>query len=155
MNYDKFVMGLVSPESMATEKDQRLTAALGLVGEAIEFDFSIDEAGDNLWYLTFALNVFGSSLAEESRKGRIFTKIDPVVALRNYLIDVGKFSEYIKKTTYHGKELEPDLALRKLEAAHHSFLFLLHCLKIRLTDVMIFNIKKLEHRYPEGFKAND
>ena len=155
MSYDQFVMGLVSSASMETPRDQRLTAALGLVGEAIEFDGSIDEAGDCLWYLTFALNILGSDRQQELRQSTGFLPFtNESYVYSNYLFACGKFSEYIKKTTYHGKDFDQEYALELIHVCFREYRALLNVHQLLMDDVIDFNIKKLEHRYPEGFKPN-
>lgn len=83
-DYEKFVVGMVSPEAKATEMDKLLTMGLGLGGEAgevvdivkkvkyhgLKFDDSVKEKlvkelGDLLFYVTFAASeICGMDLKE-------------------------------------------------------------------------------------------
>lgn len=63
----------------------------------------------------------------------------------------GEVSEHIKKFTGHGHNLDKDKVTKELGDVLWYLTDLATQLDIKLEDVALTNIKKLQNRYPDGF----
>lgn len=127
-------------------RERTLIAALGLVGEVIEFveEPTVEEAGDVAWYCAELCTCVGLTL--RATRG----SVGQVDARRYLLRYAGEAAERIKKWIGHGHEV--DLSALDVEIA------MVLSITVRLSgasleEVLESNVDKLRRRYPDGFST--
>ncbi len=141
-DYEKFVLGVMSPDSMATIKDQMATMALGLSGEAGEVtdivkkvlyhglpydaavkDKLVKELGDILFYATFAARaVCGKSVKEimEINRDKLFDRYKTGKFSKEAFLAKEKAKEKDSACQPAQHQVQPKAPRRKSKTRHHS-----------------------------------
>ncbi len=65
--------------------------------------------------------------------------------------ETGEVIDYIKKSLYHGHELDIDKLSEEIGDVMWYLINLVTVFSLPITIILDENIKKLEERYPEGF----
>ena len=68
--------------------------------------------------------------------------------------EAGEVADQIKKTIFHGHDLDRDGLIKELGDVCWYLALLCHAIDVPLEEVMIRNIEKLKKRYPEGFSES-
>lgn len=136
-----------------------LTATIGLSGEIAEIqalaeyvpvdeDHMAKELGDVIWYWVNAcraLSILPSEIIDETR-----TNQDSITCIKQLAITAGYFSENVKKTFFHGKELNKDSLVSILSKLYTCWDNLAICYWFTPEDIIELNVNKLKARYPGG-----
>lgn len=69
--------------------------------------------------------------------------------------EAGEAIEVVKKTMFHGHDLDRDHLIRELGDVLWYIATTAEALGVTLEDVMIINIAKLRTRYPDGFHTDE
>lgn len=67
----------------------------------------------------------------------------------------GEVADYYKKVKYHSHPLDQEKIIKELGDIMWYVALAAHSLGVTLDDVARINVKKLEKRYPNGFKPED
>ena len=68
--------------------------------------------------------------------------------------EAGEVADAIKKTIFHGHDLDRDGLIKELGDVCWYLALLCHAIDVPLEEVMSHNIEKLKKRYPEGFSES-
>lgn len=98
-----------------------------------------------------------SFLEYQNKSARTMNRLEFHEALSNWCMglsgEVGEITEHIKKHLYHGKKLDYGEVEKEIGDLLWYVSALCSSLGFSLEDVAKGNIKKLEARYPQGFKG--
>jgi hypothetical protein len=163
IDYQNFVKNLISPLSLKDEQSKLSTLGLGLAGEVGEVfevltfydkDKLIKELGDVLWYITFGCVVLEIQINDlfDIDDNVLFDKnlLQPTIATKQLVINIGKVCETIKKHLYHGKDLCVETLKYQLSKVLVALLYVCHTYCINIEEVKQRNFEKLSERYASG-----